>query len=166
MKYYCLLSILLFSLIACGSSDDKEPQSEDVTIKCSPEKIEAVAQASQYVVNVVCSGKEWTAFVSDDCSSWVKVNVMGSSSSQGTATVIVSAHTGTTSRTGTVVVKSGATRVSILLTQAAPLSVSQTELYSNSIGESFILSVIASGEWNVKPMIVGLAQKKIVGKLL
>ena len=41
MKYYCLLSILLFSLIACGSSDDKEPQSEDVTIKCSPEKIEA-----------------------------------------------------------------------------------------------------------------------------
>ena len=57
MKYYCLLSILLFSLIACGSSDDKEPQSEDVTIKCSPEKIEAVAQASQYVVNVVCSGK-------------------------------------------------------------------------------------------------------------
>ena len=44
MKYYCLLSILLFSLIACGSSDDKEPQSEDVTIKCSPEKIEAVAQ--------------------------------------------------------------------------------------------------------------------------
>ena len=49
MKYYCLLSILLFSLIACGSSDDKEPQSEDVTIKCSPEKIEAVAQASQYV---------------------------------------------------------------------------------------------------------------------
>lgn len=82
MKYYCLLSILLFSLIACGSSDDKEPQSEDVTIKCSPEKIEAVAQASQYVVNVVCSGKEWTAFASDDCSSWVKVNVMGSSSSQ------------------------------------------------------------------------------------
>ena len=57
MKYYCLLSILLFSLIACGSSDDKEPQSEDVTIKCSPEKIEAVAQASQYVVNVVCSDK-------------------------------------------------------------------------------------------------------------
>ena len=150
MKYYCLLSILLFSLIACGSSDDKEPQSEDVTIKCSPEKIEAVAQASQYVVNVVCSGKEWTAFASDDCSSWVKVNVMGSSSSQGTATVIVSAHTGTTSRTGTVVVKSGATRVSIPLTQAAPLSVSQTELYSNSIGESFVLSVIASGEWNVK----------------
>ena len=41
-----LLSILLFSLIACGSSDDKEPQSEDVTIKCSTEKIEAVAQAS------------------------------------------------------------------------------------------------------------------------
>lgn len=156
----------LFSLIACGSSDDKEPQSEDVTIKCSPEKIEAVAQASQYVVNVVCSGKEWTAFASDDCSSWVKVNVMGSSSSQGTATVIVSAHTGTTSRTGTVVVKSGATRVSIPLTQAAPLSVSQTELYSNSIGESFVLSVIASGEWNVKSNDSWISAEKIVGKLL
>ncbi len=165
MKYYCLLSILLFSLIACGSSDDKEPQSEDVTIKCSPEKIEAVAQASQYVVNVVCSGKEWTAFASDDCSSWVKVNVMGSSSSQGTATVIVSAHTGTTSRTGTVVVKSGATRVSIPLTQAAPLSVSQTELYSNSIGESFVLSVIASGEWNVKSNDSWISAEKNSGEI-
>ena len=166
MKYYCLLSILLFSLIACGSSDDKEPQSEDVTIKCSPEKIEAVAQASQYVVNVVCSGKEWTAFASDDCSSWVKVNVMGSSSSQGTATVIVSAHTGTTSRTGTVVVKSGATRVSIPLTQAAPLSVSQTELYSNSIGESFVLSVIASGEWNVKSNDSWISAEKNSGEIV
>lgn len=166
MKYYCLLSILLFSLIACGSSDDKEPQSEDVTIKCSLEKIEAVAQASQYVVNVVCSGKEWTAFASDDCSSWVKVNVMGSSSSQGTATVIVSAHTGTTSRTGTVVVKSGATRVSIPLTQAAPLSVSQTELYSNSIGESFVLSVIASGEWNVKSNDSWISAEKNSGEIV
>ena len=46
----------MFSLIACGSSDDKEPQSEDVTIKCSPEKIEAVAQASQYVED---SGFVW-----------------------------------------------------------------------------------------------------------
>ena len=51
-------------------------------------------------MNVVCSGKEWTAFASDDCSSWVKVNVMGSSSSQGTATVISQCSYGTTSRTG------------------------------------------------------------------
>lgn len=64
------------------------------------------------------------------------------------------------------VVKSGATRVSILLTQAAPLSVSQTELYSNSIGESFILSVIASGEWNVKSNDSWISAEKIVGKLL
>ena len=63
-------------------------------------------------------------------------------------------------------VKSGATRVSIPLTQAAPLSVSQTELYSNSIGESFILSVIASGEWNVKSNDSWISAEKNSGEIV
>ena len=64
------------------------------------------------------------------------------------------------------VVKSGATRVSIPLTQAAPLSVSQTELYSNSIGESFVLSVIASGEWNVKSNDSWISAEKNSGEIV
>lgn len=102
--------------------------------------------------------KSGQLLASDDCSSWVKVNVMGSFFSQGTATVIVMLIR--------VLLLIALVRwwlnlvllVSIPLTQAAPLSVSQTELYSNSI-ENFVLSVIASGEWNVKSMIVGLKQK-------
>ncbi|WP_300702175.1 family 16 glycosylhydrolase [Bacteroides sp.] len=166
MKEYYLLLIFLFSLMACGSNDDKDPRSESVTIKCSPEKVEATAQAGQYVVNVACSGKEWTAFASDDCSAWIKVSVTGSSSSQGTATITVSAHTGTTSREGTVVIKSGITRVSVPVTQAAPLSVSKTELYSNSVGEAFSLSVITSGEWNVKSNDNWITAEKIDGKIV
>lgn len=166
MKEYYLLLIFLFSLMACGSNDDKDPQSESATIKCSPEKVEATAQAGQYVVNVACSGKEWTAFASDDCSAWIKVSVTGSSSSQGTATITVSAHTGTTSREGTVVIKSGITRVSVPVTQAAPLSVSKTELYSNSVGEAFSLSVITSGEWNVKSNDNWITAEKIDGKIV
>lgn len=161
MKYYSLLFILFFSLIACGSSDENELLPEEITINCLPEKVEAGAQAGQYVVNVVCSGKEWTAFATDDCSAWIKVNVTGSSSKQGTATISVSAHIGTTYRSGTVVVKSGTSRVSIPVTQAAPLSVSKTELYSNSSGEKYTLSVIASGEWSVKANDSWIVAEKI-----
>lgn len=164
MKYYCLLCIILFSLIACGSNSENDPLPETVTIKCSPEKIEASAQAGQYVVNVACSGKEWTAFASEDCDTWVKVNVTGSSSTQGTVTIAVSAYTGTVSRTGTVVVKSGTVRISIPVVQVVPLSVSKTELYSSSFGESFTLSVIASGEWNVKSNDNWITTKKIGGE--
>lgn len=165
MKYYYLLFIFFFSLIACGSSDDNEPQPEDVTIKCSPDKIEASAQADQYVVNVVCSGKEWTAFATDDCSTWIKVSVTGSSSTQGTATISVSANVDTTPRAGTVVVKSGTTRMSIPVMQVAPMSISKTELYSNSTGEKFTLSVIASGEWSVKSNDNWIIAEKVNGEI-
>lgn len=166
MKYCCLLSIILFSLIACGSNNDNEPSSETVTIKCSPEKVEATAQAAEYVVNVICSGKEWTAFASEDCDTWVKVSVAGSSTAQGTVTIAVSAYTGITSRTGTVVLKSGTTRISIPVTQVAPLSVSKTELYSSSLGESFSLSVAASVEWSVKSNDTWIKAEKTGGELI
>lgn len=165
MKYYYLLFIFFFSLNACGSNDDNEPQTEDVTIKCSPDKIAASARADQYVVDVACSGKEWTAFATDDCSTWIKVSVTGSSSTQGTATISVSANVDTTPRAGTVVVKSGTTRMSIPVMQVAPMSISKTELYSNSIGEKFTLSVIASGEWSVKSNDNWIIAEKVNGKI-
>ena len=74
MKYYCLLSILLFSLIACGSNDDKEPQSEDVTIKCSPEKIEAVYHAlnEQYEIGRNNGYSEWYRYADPLYLNWTE----------------------------------------------------------------------------------------------
>ena len=145
------LTTFLFSLIACGSSDDDfSPQPDDIILVCSPEKVEAGAIEGEYTLNVTCSGGEWTAFASDDCSSWVTAKVVDSSLDKGRVTVTVKANTGTTSRNGSVVVKSGVKRVTIPVTQAVPMSVSQRDIYSTSRGESFTLSVVAAGDWSVK----------------
>lgn len=145
------LTTFLFSLIACGSSDDDfNPQPDDIILVCSPEKVEAGAIEGEYTLNVTCSGGEWTAFASDDCSSWVTAKVVDSSLDKGRVTVTVKANTGTTSRNGSVVVKSGVKRVTIPVTQAVPMSVSQRDIYSTSRGESFTLSVVAAGDWSVK----------------
>lgn len=151
MKRNYILSLLLFSLIACGSGDDEyDPQPNDVTLTCSPEKVEVGAAEGEYTLNVTCSGGEWTAFASDDCNSWVTAKVSDSSLDRGRVTVTVSANKETASRNGSVIVKSGAKRVTIPVTQEAPMSVSQREIYANSSGETITLSVVATGDWSVK----------------
>lgn len=141
--------IIPFLLIACGNNDD-EPQLADVTLTCSPEKIEAVAIENEYTLNVTCNSGEWTAFAGDDCTSWVTARVTDSSLDKGLITVSVSANTGTTNRNGLVIVKSGAKRITIPVTQEAPMSVSKREIYSNSRGENITISVVTTGNWSVK----------------
>ncbi len=151
MKSNYILFLLFFSLLACSSGDDEyEPQSDNVILNCSPEKVEAGAIEGEYTLNVTCSGGEWTAFASDDCSSWVTTKVSDSSLDKGKVTVLISANKETTNRNGSVIVKSGTKRITIPVAQEAPMSVSQRELYSNSRGENIILSVVATGDWNVK----------------
>lgn len=52
MKYNYVLSLLFIVLIACGNSDDElDPLSDNVTLTCSPEKLEAVAIEAIYTLN-------------------------------------------------------------------------------------------------------------------
>ncbi|EKU91227.1 family 16 glycosylhydrolase [Bacteroides oleiciplenus] len=149
MKYNYILSLLFLALIACGNSDN-DPQPDNVTLTCSPEKVEAGAAEGEYTLNVTCNSGEWTAFASDDCSFWVTAKVLDSSLTKGQVIVSVKANKETTNRNGSVVVKSGTKRIMIPVTQEAPMSVSQREIYSNSSGENITLSVVATGDWSVK----------------
>lgn len=149
MKRMTSVVLLLLGLIACGNSGD-DPQPGDVTLTCSPEKVEAGATKEEFTLNVTCSGAEWTAYASDDSNSWVTAKVTDSSLNNGRVTVSVSANTGTTSRNGSVIIKSGTKRLTIPVTQEAPLYLSKSELYSFSTGETLTLSVTATGDWSVK----------------
>ena len=165
MKYNYVLSLLFIVLIACGNSDDElDPLSDNVTLTCSPEKLEAVAIEAIYTLNITCSGVEWTAFASDDCTSWVKVKVLDSSLDKGKVAVTVNVNSGTTDRNGSVIIKSGAKRVVVPVTQGTPMSVSKREIYSNSRGENFLLSVVATGDWSVTSNDSWLKAEKKDGK--
>ncbi|MDL2213324.1 family 16 glycosylhydrolase [Bacteroides sp. OttesenSCG-928-D19] len=150
MKRMMSVVLLLFGFIACSSSDDELNPNNDAILTCSPEKIESNAIQGEYTLNVTCSSGEWTAYASDDCNSWVTTKVSDSSLDKGRVAVSVSEYKGTTRRNGSVVIKSGAKRITIPVTQEAPMSVSKRELYSYSAGETITLSVAATGDWSVK----------------
>lgn len=143
------LSLLLFT--SCSSDDgDGAGQGSDITLTCSPDKVDAPVVGGSYVLNVNCSRGEWTAYADDTCKDWIKVNVSGSTSTQGTVTVTVAANTGTESRSGSVVVKSGAKRVTIPVTQAVPMQVEKSTVYSISKGETLLVGIKASKDFTVK----------------
>ena len=150
MKYIYILLLLAFSLVACGSGDDEDNPAPDVVLTCAPEKVEAAAIKGDYELIVSCKSGEWTAFASDDCSSWVMVKVTDSSLNNGKVTVSLNANTGSTARNGSVIVKSGNKRLTIPVTQALPMSVSKSEIYSDSRGEIVTISVVTSVQWSVK----------------
>ena len=143
------LSLLLFT--SCSSDDgDGAGQGSDITLTCSPDKVDAPVVGGSYVLNVNCSRGEWTAYADDTSKDWIKVNVSGSTSTQGTVTVTVAANTGTESRSGSVVVKSGAKRVTIPVTQAVPMQVEKSTVYSISKGETLLVGIKASKDFTVK----------------
>lgn len=156
------LSLLLFT--SCSSDDgDGAGQGSDITLTCSPDKVDAPVVGGSYVLNVNCSRGEWTAYADDNSKDWIKVNVSGSTSTQGTVTVTVAANTGTASRSGSVVVKSGAKRVTIPVTQATPMQVEKSTVYSVSKGEELYVVVKASSDWTVKSNDSWVTAKKNEG---
>lgn len=143
------LSLLFFT--SCSSDDgDGAGQGSDITLTCSPDKIEASVVGGIYSVSVDCSRGEWTAYADDNSKDWIKVNVSGSTSMQGTVTVTVAANSGTESRGGSVVVKSGAKRLTIPVTQAVPMQVEKSTIYSVSTGETILVGIKASKDFTVK----------------
>lgn len=150
MKSLNVISLFLLLFISCSSDNPDDLPIDDGTLTCSPEKVEASSVGGIYVLDVTCSNSEWTAYAGDDCKAWVTVKVAGSLESRGTVTVTVNANTDKESRSGLVVVKSGAKSVTIPVTQAMPMQVSDTKLYSSSIGETLTLTVTAANDWSVK----------------
>lgn len=156
------LSLLVFA--SCSSDDgDGSGQGSDITLTCSPDKIDAPAVGGTYTLSVGSNRGEWTAFADDNSKGWLTVNVSGSTSTQGTVTVAVAANTGTASRSGSVVVKSGTKRITVPVTQGLPVQVSQNTVYSVSAGESVLVGVACQGDYSVKSNDSWITAEKVSG---
>lgn len=150
MKLNFLLPWLMLFVSSCGDNDNEGPQQGTVTLACNPTSIEAEAVEIQYQLAVTCSSGEWTAFANDNCKEWITAQVTNASLDNGQVTVTVKANTTAEQRSGNVTIKSGQTRLTVPVTQKAPMSVSAQQLYSNSSGETFTLTVTATSEWSVQ----------------
>lgn len=145
-----LLSLLFLVSCSSGDSGDGSGSDDGVTLTSSPGNIEASALGGVFTLNVNCSRTVWTAFADDNSKSWIKVECSGTSSMQGMITVTIAANPGKDVRNGTIVLKSGAKRVTIPVKQVIPMQVSENRLHSLSNGETFHVTVKATGEWIVK----------------
>ena len=157
-----LLAILwsLFAITACGGSDDSGSGSSTpstITITVSPESISSPATGGSYTVNVNTTGVEWGAYPD---SEWIKTTVTGSNTSKGSVSVTISANTGTTQRTGTIMIQSGTGRKTINITQDAPLQVSEEKVYTSSKGETIDVEVTSSSEWTATASDSWITTKK------
>lgn len=149
---YHILPILFLVLTACGNSDnDLSLTGGNVTLECNPTSIEAEAVGDEYPLIVNCSSGEWTAFANDNCSSWVSTKIVNPSTDNGQVLITVKANNTASVRNGSVIVKSGQTRVTVEIAQKAPMQLSVQEIFSNSSGETFTIAVTASGSWNAQP---------------
>ncbi len=150
MKIFSTLTLLLLMLVSCGSDNADEPVGGgEGTLACRPTQIEAGAAGGTYTLDVSCTGGEWTAYASDNNAEWISVSVTGGTTAQGTVDVTVKANTTDDARQGTVVLKSGAERLTVPVTQEAPMAVSATAFYSYSAGDSFTLTVTTAGDWDI-----------------
>lgn len=149
MKNKYLLFIICLISFAC-SSDKNEPQPQEIQITCSPQQIEAAATESTHLLKITCSSKEWTAYATDECATWIKTKITDTSAEQGIVSVTILENTDQSIRNGNIVIKSGTTRIQIPVKQQAPMQVSQEEIYSLSTGGTFTIDVITTSQWNAQ----------------
>ena len=164
LNYFLIISLLFF--MACESSSDAQEPSGNAILTCSPDNVEADALGGVYTLNVTCSSGEWNAYVDDGCKAWISVKVAGSLENKGTVTVTVDENKGKETRKGLIIVKSGTGNLAIPVIQMAPLQVSMSEVFSNSTGETIVLSVTSASDWSVKAVDSWIAAEKKSGTTL
>lgn len=150
-KLFTFLFLSLASLIsvACSGSDDNDkPTPESVTIECNPSEVSAPAVGGEYSVSVSSSRNEWNAYVEN--ADWIKVRNENTATKNGTVKLVISKNESKTKRTAVLTIVSGSGRKTINISQDAPLQVSETNVYSKSVGETFSIIVNASADWKVE----------------
>ncbi len=141
---FCITSLL--HLTACSDSEDTPPAAQQPQLECSVDKLAFAAVGGEQTFTVKCD-KEWTAYAED---SWITCHVEGSTAAQGKIEVNVQPNSEENSRESAIIVKSGMSRLSIPLVQAAPLQVSKNKLFSSSKGETFTLEVKGPEGWQAE----------------
>lgn len=144
MNRLIILSILTL-LTACSS--DSGGDAAATSLACTPTEIN-VGAAKNVVALFVTAEKEWTVYSED---SWITTEIPEpdplDNRIPGDAFVEIAANTTTAVRSGTVHVKSGMDDITIPVTQAAPMVVSTTDIYSIAKGETFTLNVLNADGW-------------------
>ena len=113
---YTFLLTLAVVLWGCGGSSDDDSTVVTVSLTASPETVNAPAAGGTYTISVNTTGQEWGAYAEGDFFSYTTQNT---TSQTGTLTVKIPENPYTNTRSGSIILMSGAARKTISITQAA-----------------------------------------------
>ena len=113
---YTFLLTLAVVLWGCGGSSDDDSTVVTVSLTASPETVNAPAAGGTYTISVNTTGQEWGAYAEGDFFSYTTQNT---TSRTGTLTVKIPENPYTNTRSGSIILMSGAARKTISITQAA-----------------------------------------------
>ena len=113
---YTFLLTLAVVLWGCGGSSDDDSTVVTVSLTASPETVNAPAAGGTYTISVNTTGQEWGAYAEGDFFSYTTQNT---TSQKGTLTVKIPENPYTNTRSGSIILMSGAARKTISITQAA-----------------------------------------------
>lgn len=148
--FVCLVNV---SFASCGNHDGhaNTATAGNVTITADPSAIKVHADGQTVTVSVAQDGKEWTAY---ETASWIKLKIEGSTRKAGTLAVTVSENESPQQREGSVVVRSGTSRLTIPVVQSGKMTVSVKEIETVSTQNTKTIvvnksdfSVSADAQW-------------------
>ncbi len=151
---FTLLALLSFT--ACGGGEEQGGGQTASTITLSGDKFSVGHEGGTFTVDVKVS-REWSAFSDND---WLKVTYNAGTSHEGKVDVVVAENTLTASRRGTVVVKAGAGRSVITVTQDAAPEIKYSDLcpldgYQLVWQDEFDTDGILKGDWTYQTARAG-----------
>jgi len=151
---FTLLALLSFT--ACGGGEEQGGGQTASTITLSGDKFSVGHECCTFAVDVKAS-REWSAFSDND---WLKVTYNAGTSHEGKVDVVVAENTLTASRRGTVVVKAGAGRSVITVTQEAAPEIKYSDLcpldgYQLVWQDEFDTDGILKGDWTYQTARAG-----------
>ena len=114
MKKVLPVLLLIMGLVACSSGEGghgDEPPVIEVNLQCTPKELSFDAKEKLTLSIGVSCNREWTAYSNED---WIACKISGN-----TVSVTVTENEKYEERTGAVIVKSGSTRETISVKQAA-----------------------------------------------
>lgn len=114
MKKVLPVLLLMMGFVACSSGEggnDNESPAIEVSLQCTPKELSFDAKEKLTLSIGVSCNREWTAYSNED---WIACKISGN-----TVSVTVTENEKYEERTGAVIVKSGSTRETISVKQAA-----------------------------------------------
>lgn len=152
-KYFFLSLLVLISLTSCsgGGGEDDGPIVDKNKIELSSSSLSFPATGGTENITI-SSNTDWIVSIEGSNTSWITVNPMGGNGN-GSIRITADANTTADQRSANIIVSKQNIKRTISVIQNGQefsLSVDQTSMTFNKVGETLSFNITSSGSWSIE----------------